>query len=253
MRPTLKSWAVLIALAATLVVNYLATTLPLGGKTTGELSDQYPIPITPAGYAFAIWGLIYLGLILFALYQLLPAQRDNPLLREIRGPFLLSSLANMAWIFFWHYEWVPLSLLAMGLILLSLLTIYRAIQARRAALSPLERWTVLRPFSLYLGWITVATVLNVATTLYSLGWRGAPLSPTMWSIFLLGVVALLAAWVTGRGRDPVYGAVVIWALLGIVAKPQGEAVVAWAAGSAALLVAGVIVALLLRPTLFAAR
>ncbi len=235
-RITLPQWAVVLALVATLGMNFLANALPLNGNTTGELSDQFPVLITPAGYAFAIWGLIYLGLALFAFWQLLPAQRDNPMLHEIRAPFLLSSIANIAWIGFWHFEWVLLSLGAMLVLLGSLLMIYQRIRRHRPQMSRVERWLVQRPFSLYLGWITVATTLNVAVTLYDAGWRGGAITPTVWSVLLLLVVTGLAFWITGRGRDPVYGAVVIWALVGIAAKQSAVAPVALMASLAALLV-----------------
>lgn len=236
-RITWQQWGVLLALGVTVGMNFLANALPLGGNTTGELSDSFPVLITPAGYAFAIWGLIYLGLTVFAVWQLLPAQRDNPLLKAIRGPFLLSSVANIGWIVFWHYELVPLSMVAMLVLLGSLLVIYQRIRSQRPFLTRLERWVVQRPFSLYLGWITVATILNAAVTLYDVGWRGGALSPTVWSVLLLVVVTVLAFWITGRGRDPVYGAVVIWALVGIAMKQQGgEAPVALMASLAALLV-----------------
>ncbi len=233
----LEQWGVVLALAGTLGMNYLANALPLGGNTTGELSDSFPVLITPAGYAFAIWGLIYLGLTLFAFYQLRPAQRNNGLLQAVRGPFLLSSLANIAWIVLWHYEQVPLSLLAMLGLLASLLVIYRRLVARRSTLSRTERWLVQLPFSLYLGWITVATVINVAVALYDAGWQGGIASSAIWSVLLLAIVTGLASWVTARGRDPVYGAVIVWALIGIVLKPNALTLVAIAASLAAIVVA----------------
>ena len=108
---------VVISVLATLIVNGLANTLPINGKTTGDISNQFEVYFTPANYVFAIWGLIYLGLSAFAVYQALPSQRDNPRLVRARPWLALSGAANIAWLLLWHYERFPLTLLAMLAIL----------------------------------------------------------------------------------------------------------------------------------------
>lgn len=230
-------WTVIAALVATIAVNYLAIALPLGGNTTEELSDRFPVVVTPAGYAFSIWSLIYLGLIAFAIYQALPAYRDRDVVAAIRGPFLLSSLANIAWIFLWHYEQVTLSLVAMVTLLGSLLVIYRRVAARLGSLSSLESWTVRWPFSLYLGWITVATIVNTSVVLYNFGWRGDPLTASAWGVLLIAVATSIALLVSTRMGDPVYGAVIAWALVGITVQRGTTDGVGLAAAVAAALVA----------------
>ena len=106
-RDSLRQIAIILGVVATIVVNGLANALPLNGQLTGEVSDRYLVYFVPAGYVFAIWGLIYLGLAAFAIYQALPAQRANPRLRSIGALFVLASAANIAWIFLWHYEVFP--------------------------------------------------------------------------------------------------------------------------------------------------
>jgi translocator protein len=159
------------ALVAVLVVNWLANALPLNGKDTGQLSDQYPILTVPAGYAFAIWGLIYLGLIGFVVYQSLPCQRGNSRDARITPLFLISCLANIGWLFTWHYEILSLNIVLMLVLLGSLIGIYRLLRADSTHPSNGERWLVWVPFSLYMGWITVATIVNVTVVLYAAGWQ----------------------------------------------------------------------------------
>ena len=119
-RDTLRQIITVIAVLATIVVNALANILPFNGQETGAISDRFAIYFVPAGYVFSIWGLIYLGLIAYAIFQALPAQRENPRLRSIGGLFALASVANIVWIFLWHYEVFPATLAVMLVLLGSL-------------------------------------------------------------------------------------------------------------------------------------
>jgi hypothetical protein len=233
---------VAVMVIATIVVNGLATGLPLNGQTTGEISDSFEVFFVPAGYVFSIWGLIYLGLIAYAVYQALPAQADNQGLRRIGVPFTISSLANMAWIFLWHYEQFPLTLVAMLTLLISLIVIYLRLDIGRAEVSTAERWSVHVPFSIYLGWITVATIANVTSLLDYLNWSGWGISPEVWAVIMLiaGLAIALAMSLT-RG-DIAYLLVLIWAFIGIAMKHQGTALVAPAAWITSGLVLVVLVA-----------
>ena len=114
-----------LAILLTIGINGLANALPLNGQTTGEISDRFQVYFVPVGYVFSIWGLIYLALIGFAVYQALPAQRENPRLRRVGALFELSCVANVAWLFLWHYEVFALTVVAMVTLLLSLIAIYR--------------------------------------------------------------------------------------------------------------------------------
>ncbi len=229
-RDILRQTVNVVAVVAVIVVNGLANALPLNGQTTGEISDRFQVYFVPAGYVFSIWGLIYLGLLAFAVYQALPAQRDNPRLRPIGYLFAGSCLANIAWLFLWHYEQFVLTLVAMFALLLLLITIYLRLENGRVAVSPAEKWLVHIPFSIYLGWITVATIANVTAVLDYLGWRGWGVSDEAWAVIMLLVAGVLAAAVSLTRGDVAYSLVIIWALAGIAVKHAGTplvAVTAW--------------------------
>ena len=215
----LRQIANVAAIIVVIVVNALANALPIGGKNTGELSDQYLVLFTPAGYVFSIWGLIYLSLIGFAVYQALPAQRDNPRLQRVGYMFVYSCGFNVAWIFAWHYEVVWLSLLLMFGILATLITIYERIgTGKTPAPSKREFWLLRAPFSLYLGWITVATVANVSVFFYVLGWTGANGSAAWWTVVaIIAALAVVSAVVATR-RDAIFTGVFVWAAIGIAVR-----------------------------------
>jgi benzodiazapine receptor len=235
--PLLRQGLVILALLGTLVINYLATALPINGVTPGDISDQFPVRFTPAGYVFSIWSLIYLGLSAYAVYQALPSQRHNPRLRAIARPFVLSCLANSLWIFAWHYGYLPVSLLLMLVLLGALITIYARLAPTFRTVTALERWTTHLPFRIYLGWITVATIANTTIVLYAQGWSGAPLSASVWAVILLGVVAVLGGFFALALRDAAYTLVLVWALIGIYVKQQDAPLVAYTAAGLALVLA----------------
>ena len=242
MKPSLLRTALNIgALAATLLVNWLANALPLNGKDTGQLSDQYPILTVPAGYAFAIWSLIYLGLIGFVVYQALPSQRDNPRIARITPLFLLSCLANIGWIFTWHYEILSLNIVLMLVLLGSLIAIYRQLRADGAQVSSGERWLVWVPFSLYMGWITVATIVNLTVVLYAAGWQDTGTLGAALASLLFVVAAVIATVIARRFNDPAYAAVVVWALVAVAIKHAAVMLVATTAWVVAAMVALVVV------------
>jgi hypothetical protein len=227
----------LLALIATIAVNGLANALPLNGQTTGEISDRFQVYFVPAGYVFSIWGLIYLGLVAFAVYQALPAQRDNPRLRRIGYLFVLSCLANIAWLFLWHYGLFSLTLAAMLALLLLLIAIYLRLGIGRAGVSVAEKWLVRVPFSIYLGWITVATIANATSLLDYLNWSGWGISPEAWTVIMLLAAVGIASTVSLTRGDVAYMLVIIWAFAGIAVKQAQAPVVATAAWAATAAVA----------------
>ena len=210
------------ALVVALVVNALATTLPLGGRTTAEISDSFNILFVPAGYVFSIWGLIYLALIGFAVFQALTAQQNNYFVRATGWWFALSCFANALWIVFWHSGYYLLTLAMMLILLASLIVIYRRLAALSDADIP-TRWLTQFPFSLYLGWITVATVANASAVFVDLGWDGSPLSPVTWTVVMIAVAAGLSFLMSYRHRDLIYSGVIVWALIGILLKQMAYA------------------------------
>lgn len=236
-KDTLRQWVNVLAVMATLVINGLANALPLNGLTTGEVSDRFQVYFVPAGYVFSIWGLIYVALVAFAIYQALPAQRDSPRLRRIGYLFALSCVANIAWLFFWHYEVFPLTLVAMLSLLLLLIAIYLRLDIGRAQVSTAEKWLVHVPFSIYLGWITVATVANVTSLLDYLNWSGWGISPEAWTVIMLVAGVAIASAVSLTRGDVAYMLVIVWAFAGIAVKHAGTPVVATAAWVATALAA----------------
>jgi translocator protein len=242
MKPSLLRTALNIgALAATLLVNWLANALPLNGKDTGQLSDQYPILTVPAGYAFAIWSLIYLGLIGFVVYQALPSQRNNPRIARITPLFLFSCLANIGWLLTWHYEILSLNIVLMLVLLGSLIAIYRHLRADGAQVSSGERWLMWVPFSLYMGWITVATIVNLTVVLYAAGWQDTGTLGAALASLLFVVAAVIAATIARRFNDPAYALVVVWALVAVAIKHAAVMLVATTAWVVAAVVALVVV------------
>lgn len=208
-----------------ITINILANALPLNGLDTGEISDRFDIYFVPAGYVFSIWGLIYIGMIAFTVYQALPAQRDNPIVRSIGLLYALSGVGNVVWLFFWHYEVFNFTLVPMLVILGSLIAIFLKIWRHRAELDLAGRWAILVPFSIYLGWISVATVANSTQLLYYLDWGGWGLSPEVWAIIMLVIAAAIAVTMSVRHGNLPYAAVFVWAYIGIAIKHSGVSAV----------------------------
>jgi benzodiazapine receptor len=235
-----------IGLLVVITVNTLANVLPLNGQTTGDISNGIPVLFTPAGYVFLVWNIIYLGLLGFAFYQGRRAQASADFQDRIGYWFAASCLFNAAWIFAWHYEQFPLSLVLMLGLLASLLAIYLRLGIGRRMVSAEERRWVHLPFSIYLGWISVATVANVSVVLYKLGWNGQPLGPEVWTMLVMLVAAGLGIAMILLRKEIAYPLVIIWALVGIAVARAAMPAIAITAVIAALLVAAVLVAARLR-------
>jgi hypothetical protein len=226
-------WLVVLGVAATLIVNMLANTLPINGLNTGQISDRFEVYFVPAGYVFSIWGLIYVGLAAYAVFQILPLTKENERLDKIPLLFLVSSTANIAWIFFWHYLLFGWSLVAMLVLLLSLIMIYLRLGIGKTPLDPGEFWFVRVPISIYLGWISVATIANVTSYLDYIQWSGWGISEATWAATML-VVATILGWVMALTRKDIpYLVVFVWAFVGIAVKHQGTSLVALSAWAAA--------------------
>lgn len=250
-RDVFRQISVVVALILTIGVNILSNALPFNGRTAQQVSDSFDVYFVPAGYVFSIWGLIYLGLIAYAIYQVLPAQRENPRLRQIGWWFVLSSAANSVWLLLWHYGYNVLSVVAMLTILTSLIMIYLSRGADWQGVPSLERWLVHLTFSIYLGWISVATIANITGTLYSVNWGGFGIAPETWTVIMLTVASALAGLMAYFRRDVAFLLVLVWAFIGIAAKQANTSQVANAAyltaGIVALLVIIVFVQSLRRP------
>jgi hypothetical protein len=212
----------IFAFLIVLTVNGLANALPLGGNSTGEISDLYPNLFTPAGLTFSIWGVIYLILAAFIVYQgrdLFSKQKiEMPYIQAINGYFLLSCLANAGWLFAWHYRQALLSLVVMFILLFSLIMIYLKLDIGKNTVDSATRYFVHLPFSLYLGWITVATIANISAVLVHYQWSGWGLSETFWTILVIIAGTLIALINIGQRGDVAYNTVILWAYLGIIIK-----------------------------------
>jgi benzodiazapine receptor len=218
MKDTLRQILVVLSVLATLVVNILANALPFNGITTGQVSDQFQVYFVPAGYVFSIWGLIYIGLIAYAVFQALPAQRDNPRLRKIGYPFLIGCLANIGWLFLWHYQQFPLTLIFMLVLLATLIVSYLGLEIGKTQVARAETWAVRVPFSVYLGWITVATIANATDVLYYWNWDGFGIGARDWTLVMFAAVLVIAGLMSITRRDVAYNLVILWALIGIAVK-----------------------------------
>ncbi len=236
---TIRQITIIVTLILMITVNILANALPINGLDTGEISDSFDVFFVPAGYVFSIWGLIYVALIAFTIYQALPSQKDNPRITRAALPVVIGNLANTAWIFAWHYEQFALSMLIMVILLISLIWTYQSLGVRQARVSRGEFWAVQVPFSIYLGWITVATVANATSLLDYLNWGALGIAPQTWAAIMLAVASVIATAMAITRRDAAYLAVLVWAFVGIAVKFPNEPLVnasAWiAAGYSAVL------------------
>ena len=212
----------LIGFLGTVIVNGLANALPINNKTTGELSDQYPNLFVPSGLTFSIWGVIYILLAIFVIYGLVVAMRKDSekssFIENIGVLFFISCLANIGWIFAWHYEILPLSLVLMLILLGSLITIYLRLCIGKSDSTRTEKYLVHLPYSIYLGWITIATIANVTALLVDINWNTFGLGEPFWAVAVIIVGIGITLSVLFTRKDIFYCLVVDWALLGILLK-----------------------------------
>lgn len=204
-------------------INALAVLLPINNRTTEELSDMYPNLFVPAGLTFSIWGIIYILLLIFTLYQasdLLGGKKDKGAFVGKAGAlYLLTSALNVAWILAWHYEQVLLSVVIMLAFLVTLIALYLRIGNKFSSFG--ERFMAQVPIGVYLGWIAVATVANVTALLVKLGWGGFGINGEIWAIVMIVIAALLAVLMRITKGEIAYGLVAVWALAGIAIKRLG--------------------------------
>jgi hypothetical protein len=211
-----------IGFLAVVSVNALAVILPINNRTTQELSDKYPNLFVPAGITFSIWGIIYILLLLFAVYQFVIAfgrsSDQRGIFEKIGILFFISCIFNVAWILAWHYEIVWLSLIIMVLLLISLILIYIRLDTGRSDIKNSEKILVNIPFSIYLGWITIATIANVTAFLVKINWNKFGVSDQLWTVIVIAVGVIITLATVFSRNDIFYCLVVIWALVGILLK-----------------------------------
>lgn len=195
--------------AAMVFMNYLANSLPINGKTTGDVSAAYPNLFVPAGITFSIWGIIYLLLAVYCVMQFMPDSKE--IASRINWLFIISCVLNGLWIVAWHYQKLPWSLLIMVGLLVTLIMINLQIRE----LSP--GW-VKAAFGIYLGWICIATIANVTALLVDTGWNGFGIQPQIWSIIMIAAGAIIVSLTLLRINNPFIGLAVVWAFTGIIIR-----------------------------------
>ncbi len=219
MKINLKQILVIVATFGVIAINYFAAQGYINNVTPAAISDKYPTLITPAGYAFAIWSLIYLGLIAFSIYQALPSQTENPLFKKVRTLYIANCTANCLWIYLWHYDQIIAALGVMFVLLGTLVLIN--INLRNAA-TPAETWLARVPFSLYFGWITVATILNFSVALVFLGVNTTESTSVILSSILIVVAVILGIFIRFKLGIFAYPLAIAWAVTAIAVKQSGK-------------------------------
>lgn len=212
-----------IAILAAFGTNIWANINPPNGLTIGAISQQVfgNVLITPANYAFAIWGLIYLGLIALAIYQALPSQRTNPLMQKVGYKLAIASVAQIVWVICFLYRQYAASFLAMTCILLPLIAAYWSLPFNGSVsirTTKWQRWLIRTPISIYLSWISVATIVNGAIVLDSWQWNGWGISQVWWTVIMLLLAGFIAHFVTIPRLDFAYAGVFVWAAVAIAIK-----------------------------------
>lgn len=220
MRSKFDAFLNLIGLVVVLTVNALANILPINGYNTGQVSGFYPNYFVPAGFTFAIWGIIYLLLIGFVFCSFFSAfgrfdEAGKKAIDSLSPLFQISCLLNAGWIVVWHYLYLASSLLIMICFLVLLVVLYLRIKPYKLLMPVFHRIWIHHAFLVYLGWISVATIANTTALLVGIGWDGNPLSPQTWSILMIIIAMALGIFMVGRLKEPAFGFVLSWAFYGI--------------------------------------
>lgn len=236
MRRTITDWGGnIVAYAFMILLNALSNALPINGQSMPEISAKYPSLFTPAGFTFSIWGVIYLALLVFVVWQALPAQRRSDGLGAISWYFKANCLLNAFWIVAWHYDLLVVSLLVMLGILVTLVLIYRILVPGLKAAGFVEQLVLYLPFSLYTGWISLATIANASVLQTASGWDDVGISAVEWTLLKLAVAGAVAASIIVRFRDIPFAVVVAWGAYGIAVMQSQTPAVSGAALALCLL------------------
>lgn len=202
----------------TIIFNYLSNTGIFNGKTIANVSNQYQNLFTPAGYAFSIWGLIYLLIIGFVFYTgkslLKPAKNEaDGFVEKIGWWFVISCIANCIWILTWLYGYTGLSVFVLLVLLISLLKIL--LEALKYKSGNAQKWFINFPFQIYTGWVSVALIAAAAAWFTKIGWNGLDISEINWTIILMVIASIIHLLMTWKKNAPVFALVAVWALVAI--------------------------------------
>ena len=226
-----------VTLLATIFMNYISNTGLMNDTTIGEISGGLRTFFTPASYAFSIWGIIYLMLLGFGIYQsrsLFIKVREDEFVVRVGWWFIVSCFANSFWVVSWVYEYTGLSCFFIFLLLFSLLKIVwnNRIELWDAPISViLFLWW---PFVIYSGWVTVASIANVSTYLVKINWDGFGMSPVTWTLIMIVIAALINLAITWKRNMREFALVGAWALIAIgIANQDVQTTIAYTAFVAA--------------------
>ena len=230
-----------VALIITILINYLSNTGLFNGKTMATVSAAYQNLFTPAGYAFSIWGLIYLGMLGFVFYYgrslFKPVDDEDQTVLQIGWWFIISCIANSLWVLAWLYDFTFISVLLMVLLFISLL---RIVVNTKMELhdAPLKKFIFLWwPFCIYSGWVSVALIANVAAYLTKTGWSGFGISETAWAMVMIAIAAVIHIFMIWNRNMREFALVAVWALIAIAVANQHEnEIVFWSAIISAIIV-----------------
>lgn len=219
-------WGAVAAFAVMVGMNMAAVLLPLNGISTAEVSDKNLNLFAPAGITFSIWSVIYTLLLVYTVMQFGTVRKKFGLkIREeffdkVTPLYIASSLLNAVWIVCWHYEVLWLTVILMIALLVTLIKIAAITTdyVKNHTLSWKEYVAIRLPFTVYFGWITIATIANITTWLVSIGFKGGPLKPGVWMVLLVFIGLTIAVLAAAKNRDPAYVGVFIWAYIGILLK-----------------------------------
>jgi hypothetical protein len=235
-RDNVLSVLTIVAILSAIVINAVSNFFPLNGLNIGAIANTVfaNVLLTPANYAFAIWGVIYLGLVAFGIYQLSSNQRSNPRMQKLRLPIILASVFQSIWIYQFQLRNYWISVALMIGILLSLAVAFLFIQQdsdllklpARGRISRTEKWLVQIPVSVYFGWISVATIVNIASALYSVDWNGWGISSVGWTVIMSVIATAIASLITVRYHDLAFSGVIVWALVAIAVRQTSQLAIA---------------------------
>jgi hypothetical protein len=206
-----------VSYVSMVAVNFLANGLPINNRTTGAISNAYPNLFAPAGPAFSIWGLIYLLLGWYVMYQFVTKdQKTESILNKINVLFIATSMANISWIFAWHYDFIGLSVFIMATLLFLLIKIANILRVEN--FSAVQKFSIWAPFSVYFGWITVAAIANITVFFVSIGWNRLNISDFVWTSIILVIGATIGILRMRKDKNIAYGMVLVWAYSWILFK-----------------------------------
>lgn len=222
-----------IALVATVIINYLSNTGVFNNETMATISAKYQNLFTPAGYAFSIWGLIYLGLFGFVIFNgpfTKETIQKNQVIEKVGWWFVISCIVNSFWVIAWLYEYTFITILLMGLLFISLLKIILNTKDELLKSSFQTTLFLKLPFYIYSGWVSVALIADVAAYLKKIDWNGFGMSETTWTVLMFCIATIIHLFMIWKRNMPAFGMVAVWALIAIaVANKAVNNIVYWSA------------------------